>query len=412
MPAASSNAAISSVELRRPGARPPSQTPEAPRGFALLALGFRPLYLLAALFAALSVPLWIAQFAGLLPGPGGLPAMLWHGHEMVFGFAMAVIVGFLFTAGQTWTGLPTPKGWLLGLICLAWIAARVANYTGPSLAAMVLDAVFLIAAMTALGSVLWRSGNTRNLFLLAILTAFLVANSLFHLSLPGQLPFGPLLPLHFAVFVIVMLASVIAGRVVPMFTANAVRGVRQWRNEQLDAFAIGTTGAALLLVLGEAGAGLTAAVCAIAAVLQAIRLAGWNPWATRHNSLLWILHLSYAWIPIGLLLMAFAALGKLPQGAALHALTIGTIGGLIIGMITRTALGHTGRPLAAGRPETAMYALVQLAVVLRIAPMLVPALPWLPLVTAASLCWSVAFVLYLIVYTPRLMAPRLDGRPG
>lgn len=411
MSASPSLVPIGAIEARRPGA-PSGRAPEAPQGLALLALGFRPLYLLAALFAALGVPLWIAQLAGLLPGPAVLPAMLWHGHEMVYGFAIAVIAGFLFTAAQNWTGLPTPKGWKLAAICGLWVAARVANYAAPPLIAMSLDAAFLLSVMAPLAVVLWRSGNTRNLFVLAILTAFLIANSLFHLALPGRLPFDPLVPLHFAIFAIVMLESVIAGRVVPMFTANAVPGVRQWRNEQLDALAIGTTGAALLLVLGDAGPGLTAAACAIAAVLQATRLLGWNPWATRRNPLLWILHLSYAWIPIGLLLLALAALGKLSQGAGLHALAVGSIGGLIIGMMTRTALGHTGRLLVAGRPETAMFVLVQLAVVLRIAPMLFPSLPWLPLVTAASVCWSAAFALYLVFYTPRLVSPRIDGRPG
>ena len=266
--------------------------------------------------------------------------------------------------------------------------------------------------MVPLASVLWRSANHRNLFVLAVLTAFLVANSLFHLAVPGRLPYAPQTPLYFAIFAIVLLESVIAGRVIPMFTANAVRGVRQWRSEQLDALAIGTTACALLLVLGGAGTGLTAATCAIAALLQAVRLAGWNPLATVRNPLLWILHLSYAWIPVGLLLLAAAALGKLPASAGLHALTVGSMGGLIIGMMTRTALGHTGRPLAAGRAETAMYVLVHLAVVLRLAPMLVDGLPWIPLMTAAALAWSGAFVLYLVKYGPMLMAPRADGRPG
>ena len=405
---------MSEIEIRRPGrgtdARPPST--DAPRGFALLALGFRPLYLLAAAFAALGVPLWLAVYAGIIAPPPHVPPMLWHAHEMVYGFAIAVIAGFLLTAGQVWTGLSTPKGWPLAAICLLWIAARIANWVAVPMLAMALDAAFLIAVMLPLGSVLWRSNNTRNLFVLAILTAFLVASSLFHLALPGRLPFAPMTPLHFAVFVVVILESVIAGRVVPMFTANAVRGVRQWTNPQLDALAIGATACALLLVLGQAGPGVTAATCAVAAVLQAARLAGWNPWATRHNPLLWILHVSYAWIPLGLLLLAFATLGKLPQSAGIHALTVGSMGGLIIGMITRTALGHTGRTLAAGRAETAMYLLVQAAVVLRLAPMLVPALPWMALSTLAALAWSGAFVLYLAKYGPMLFAPRIDGRPG
>ena len=411
MPPPSTFIALSEIEVRRPGARGPSEAgPE--RGFALLALGFRPLYLLAALFAALGVPLWIAQFAGLLPGPANLPAVLWHGHEMVYGFAIAVIAGFLFTAGQNWTGLPTPKGWKLAAICGLWFAARIANWAAPALIAMTLDAAFLLSVMVPLASVLWRSGNTRNLFVLAVLTAFLVANSLFHLALPGKLPFDPRTPLHFAIFVIVILESVIAGRVVPMFTANAVRGVRQWRNEQLDALAIAATAAALLLVLGKAGAGLTAAACTVAAVLQAARLAGWNPWATRHNPMLWILHLAYAWIPAGLLLLAFGALGRVPESAGLHALTVGSMGGLIIGMMTRTARGHTARPLRADRADIACYALVLSAALLRVGlPLLQPA--WnVGAVLASAALWSAGFGLYALRYAPVLLRPRLDGRPG
>ncbi|MFP5406071.1 MAG: NnrS family protein, partial [Gammaproteobacteria bacterium] len=358
------------------------------------------------------VPLWIAQLAGWIPAPAHLPAVLWHAHEMIFGFAIAVIAGFLFTAGQAWTGLSTPRGWPLAAIAILWIAARVANWAAPPLVAMALDAAFLLSVMIPLGLALWRSHNTRNLFVLAILTAFLVANTLFDLALPGRLPFTPQTALHFAVFVIIMLETVIGGRVIPLFTANAVRGVRQWPNAQLDALAIGATACALLLVLGRAGAGLTAAVCAVAAVLQAARLLSWNPWASRHNPLLWVLHVSYAWIPAGLLLLAFSSIGWIGESAGLHALTVGAIGGLIIGMITRTALGHTGRPLAAGRAETAMYVLVQLAVVLRIAPMVFHVLPWLPFMSAAAAAWSAAFVLYLVKYAPMLVAPRVDGRPG
>lgn len=378
----------------------------------LFALGFRPLYLLAAAFAALSVPIWMAQLAGWIDAPPHMPGLLWHAHELVFGFSVAVIAGFLFTAGQTWTGLPTPKGVHLAAICALWIAARIANWMAPPLVALAFDAAFLLSVMVPIGSVLWRAGSSRNYFVLAVLTAFLAASTLFHLALPGRLAFDPTTPLHFAVYVIVILITVIAGRVIPMFTANAVRGVRQWRNEQFDAITIAATAVALMLVTGRGGAGTTATACVIAAVLQAIRLAGWNPIATRHNPLLWILHLSYAWIPIGLLLLALAALGHVPQGAALHALTVGAIGGMIMGMMTRTALGHTGRMLRAGGYETAMYLMIQAAVLLRILPSFFSGLPMVPTYGLAAVAWSAAFVVYLASYGPMLVSPRIDGRPG
>jgi uncharacterized protein involved in response to NO len=383
-----------------------------PRGTALFRLGFRPFYLLAALFAALAVPLWLAQFAGLLPPPAAYPALLWHAHEMSFGFVLAVIVGFLLTAARAWTGLPTPTGRHLAGLAALWVVARLFNYFGPSPAAMLADAAFLILPMIALGLVLVKARSYRNLFVLVILTAFLVANTLFHLAVAGRVPFAPITAVHFFVFTVIMLIGVIGGRVIPSFTANALRGVRQYRSRWIDVLALAGTGIALLLVLVGAPVVPTVTACLAAAALQAARLAGWNPWAARRQALLWILHVSYAWVPIGLVLLACGVAGKLPMSAGVHALTLGAIGGLIIGMITRTALGHTARPLKAGRIEVAAYLLVQSAVLVRLAPILFPGLPYLPWTTVAASAWSLAFALYFAKYAPMLFAPRLDGRDG
>ena len=397
------------VPLLEPqGASPASP----PRGVALFRLGFRPFYLLAALFAALAVPLWLAQFAGLLPPPAAYPAMLWHAHEMSFGFVLAVIVGFLLTAARVWTGLPTPTGHHLAGLAALWVVARLFNYFGPSPAAMLADAAFLILPMIALGLVLVKARSHRNLFVLVILTAFLVANTLFHLAVAGRVPFAPITAVHFFVFTVIMLIGVIGGRVIPSFTANALRGVRQYRSRWIDVLALAGTGIALLLVLVGAPVVPTVTACLAAAALQAARLAGWNPWAARRQALLWILHVSYAWVPIGLVLLACGVAGKVPMSAGVHALTLGAIGGLIIGMITRTALGHTARPLKAGRIEVAAYLLVQSAVLVRLAPILFPGLPYLPWTTVAASAWSLAFALYFAKYAPMLFAPRLDGRDG
>ena len=390
----------------------PQGASAAPDGIALLRLGFRPFYLLAALFAALSVPLWIAQYAGLLPAPAPYPAMLWHAHEMSYGFVLAVIVGFLLTAARVWTGLPTPTGGHLAGLAALWVAARVFNYFGPLPAAILADAAFLILPMIALGLVLVKARSDRNLFVLAVLTTFLIANTLFHLAVAERVTFAPIIAVHFFVFTVIMLITVIGGRVIPSFTANALRGIWQFRNRWLDALSLAGTGVALLLVLVGAPVAPTVAACMAAAALQALRLAGWNPWAARQQALLWILHVSYAWIPLGLVLLAGGVAGELPMSAGIHALTLGAIGGLIIGMITRTALGHTARPLKAGRIEVAAYLLVQAAALTRLLPMLVPELPYLPWATAAASAWSLAFALYFLKYAPMLAAPRLDGRDG
>ncbi|HQY28971.1 MAG TPA: NnrS family protein [Burkholderiaceae bacterium] len=383
-----------------------------PHGFALFRLGFRPFYLLASLFAAVSVPLWIAQFAGALPPPSAYPAMLWHAHEMSFGFTLAVIVGFLLTAARVWTGLPTPSGIPLAGLAAVWIAARVFNYFGPSPAAMLADAAFLILPMIALGLVLVKARSHRNLFVLVVLTAFLLANTLFHLAVAGRVAFAPMAAVHFFVFTVIMLIGVIGGRVIPSFTANALPGIRQYRRRWLDVLALAATAAALLLVLLGAPAAPTVAACVVAAALQAARLAGWNPVAARRQALLWILHVSYAWIPVGLVLLACGVAGKLPISAGVHALTLGAISGLIMGMITRTALGHTARPLIAGRIEVAAYLLVQAAAMIRLGSFAAPGADYLPWIVAAASAWSLAFALYFAKYAPMLVAPRLDGRDG
>ncbi|MEZ5603977.1 MAG: NnrS family protein [Burkholderiaceae bacterium] len=321
------------VPLLEPqGASPASP----PRGVALFRLGFRPFYLLAALFAALAVPLWLAQFAGLLPPPAAYPAMLWHAHEMSFGFVLAVIVGFLLTAARVWTGLPTPTGHHLAGLAALWVVARLFNYFGPSPAAMLADAAFLILPMIALGLVLVKARSHRNLFVLVILTAFLVANTLFHLAVAGRVAFAPITAVHFFVFTVIMLIGVIGGRVIPSFTANALRGVRQYRSRWIDVLALAGTGVALLLVLVAAPVVPTVAVsCRRCAAGGARRL---ELWAARRQALLWILHVSYAWVPIGLVLLACGVAGKVPMSAGVHALTLGAIGGLIIGMITRRSV--------------------------------------------------------------------------
>ncbi len=395
------------IRLDEPSVRP--QTP--PRGFALLALGFRPFYLLAALWAALAIPLWLAQFHGVLVLPNPTPGLYWHVHEMLFGFAAAVIVGFLFTAGQNWTGLPTPAGAPLGALALVWIAGRLALLFAPQTVAAVIDIAFLPLAAFGLGRVLWRAKSRRNYFIVALLLGLATANLVFHLRVQ-QNGSDALQPLLAALSLIVLLCTIIAGRVVPMFTANALRGVRQYKNPTLDRSAIGFTALALVLQITH-GPALPAALAAgVAAILQALRCWGWNPWATRQTPLLWILHCAHGWIPLGLALLAAASCGLIPASPVWHAFAIGTIGGLILGMITRTALGHTGRLLKAGRLETTAYALVLAAALLRVfGPLIAPS--HLALFAEISgCCWSVAFLLYLWRYAPMLWHPRTDGKKG
>lgn len=396
------------IRLEEPTARPP----QPPEGFALFALGFRPFYLLAALWATLAVPVWIGQYLGLLPMPPALPALFWHAHEMVFGFAAAVIIGFILTAARTWTGIETPSGMPLALLALLWIAGRIALWLAPFLPSAIIDTSFLFVSASVIGQVIWRARSQRNYFIVALLLALTGANAAFHLIAAGVLHGNPMTPLHAAIALITLLATIIAGRIVPNFTANALRGVGQFQNEHLNMCAIGFTGCALLAWVGEAAPWAVVGTALIAALLQAIRCWGWNPWATRRTPLLWSLHVAHAWIPIGLVLVAASQAGWILPSPAWHALTIGAMSGLILAMITRTALGHTGRMLVAGRRETGAYLLLQVGALLRVAGVLTLPTATRSLLIAAMLAWSSAFVLYLWKYTPILLRPRVDGKKG
>ncbi len=369
----------------------------------ILNLGFRPFYLLAALFSAVSVAVWVfAFFSG--GSPSFLPGMLWHPHEMVFGFALAVIAGFLLTAGRVWTGLPTPAGVPLALLALHWLAARVLMLTGPAGAAAVIDAAFPFVLAGVMARVIVGSKNWRNLFVVGLLAALGAANVWFHLA-----PAEP--PVRAALWLVMTLVAVMAGRVVPAFTASALPMAGVVRRPGLDYAAVVLTVAAFAFDLFEVQI-VTAALAFTVAILHAVRQWGWKPLATRARPILWILHLSHAWIPVAFLFLGTAALGYLPKNVAIHAFGAGAMGGLIIGMVTRTALGHTGRPLATGRAEATAYVLVHLAALLRVLAGLAPGLGYQPMIVASGALWSAAFLVYFATYLPRLAQPRIDGKPG
>lgn len=380
-------------------------------GFALFALGFRPFYLLASMFAALSVPLWALQFSGLL-GQAYLAGPLWHAHEMLFGFTLAVIVGFLFTAGRNWTNLPTPSGWPLAALALLWVAARVLVLTPFGVAAAVANVAFPLAAAGALAVPFIRAKSRRNYFFIGLLALLAAAAAFIHLQRLGAIAASPLLALRVALDVVLFILAVMGGRVIPMFTNNGVPGAAAARKPGVEKAALGLTlalGAADLLGLGS---WLTALIAAAACAAHGARWLLWRPWKTLRVPIVWVLHLAYAWIPVHLLLRALGELGVVAPSLATHALTVGAVGGLVIGMMTRTARGHTGRPLKADGFETACYVAVGLAAAVRVGVPLVQPGWTVAAVLASAALWSAGFGLYAVRYWPVLSRPRVDGRPG
>ena len=361
------------------------------------ALGFRPFYLLAGAYAAIAVPLWSAQFAGWLLGAN----MLWHAHEMLFGYAFGVIAGFLLTAVRAWTGRPTPTGGALAALAALWILARL---LAPfSLAASsVVDLLFAAGVAVGIGWPILASRN-RNWYFIVLVLALGAASVAFQA--------WPATGLRVGLDVVLFVMALMGGRVIPSFTNNAVHGAGARRVPALETAALGSL--LLLLLFDLLHLESTAAsVCLVAAGLHAARVALWAPLATRGRPILWILHLSYAWIVVHLLLRGLGGFDVVPAGLATHALTVGAIGGLTLGMMTRTSRGHTARPLTAGGWETAAYLLVQAAAVARVfAPLLLPG-AYAGLVVLSAALWFAAFAIFTAVYTPILARPRLDGQPG
>jgi uncharacterized protein involved in response to NO len=354
---------------------------------------------------------------------------------MVFGYTLAVVVGFLFTAGRNWSGQPTPTGRPLQALVALWLAGRLGAFAlgawpGPVLAVALLavDVAFPLAAGWGLWRALRAGENRRNDFFALVLVAIALAQAAFHLSELGVLPGLGRAGLQLALDAVLFVMAVMGGRVIPMFTNNGVRGAGAERVPGVERWALGSVLAlwaadalfgALLPGLGlqapgvmTAGAVLIAVLALTAALAHLRRWWLWRPQATTGVPLVWVLHLAYVWIPLHLLLRAAAEAGWIAPSLATHALTVGAIGGLTIGMMTRTARGHTGRLLEADRWEVTAYALIALAALVRVGLPLIAPGALLGAVHASATLWAAGFGLYTWRYWPILTRARVDGRPG
>lgn len=365
------------------------------RGFALLGLGFRPFYLLAGLYAALAVPLWSLQYAGWL----GRANPLWHAHEMLFGYAFAVIAGFLLTAVRAWTSRPTPSGGALAGIAALWIAARILGFFSL-LASSLVDLVFAAALAWGIGQPILASRN-RNWYFVVFVLALGAASVAFQAY--------PRVALAVGLDVVLLVISIMGGRVIPAFTNSAVAGAGARRNRFVE---YGALGSVLALIVLDALQLPAWPLALAAAALHAARVTLWAPLATRGHPILWILHLSYAWVVVHLLMRCLAGLDLVPAALGTHALTVGVIGGLTLGMMTRTSRGHTARSLKVGSWEVACYVLVHAAAVVRVVLPLVAPGAYAAWIALSAALWCAAFAIFSAVYYPILSRPRLDGQPG
>jgi uncharacterized protein involved in response to NO len=393
------------------GARPP-QPP--PKGLVPFALGFRPFFLLAGLAALGLMALWLPQWMGWLRPSSYYGLIGWHSHEMLFGYAVAVVAGFLLTAVRNWTGLPTPTGRPLAGLALLWLAGRLLPLAGPAVPGPLIawvDGAFLPLLAAALAGPLWRGQNRVNRLFLPLLAGMALANLLVHLQALGiaaTAARGQQLMLD----LLVLLVALVGGRVIPFFTEKAIAGSRPRLSSQLEwaSFALLLALVALDLLYPWPAAML--GIAALASLTQALRLALWHHPGVWRIPILWVLYSGYAWLVLGLALRALGAVGLFPPHLALHALTVGGFGVLTLGMMARVALGHTGRELHPHRVMGATFWLLNLAALVRVfGPPLLPG-HYTTMVQLAGGLWLVAFLGFVVVYTPILLHPRLDGRQG
>ncbi len=376
----------------------------------LFAIAFRPFFLAAGWFAAAWMLIWIIYLLKGFPSLGALNPILWHGHEMLFGFAGAVIAGFLLTASQNWTGLQSSTpGSLAGLVLL-WLAARL-GFLFPGVVPLwltsIVDLVFFPLLGWMLARVLIRARNRNNYILLPVLAGFTLLNLVIHLELHGVVRGTGTTALQATVYLVALLLVFMGGRVIPYFTGRRLPKlrVRQW--PWLDWTTLAVTFAVLpaFLWLGKSPA--LAPLLLAAAALNLARLFAWNPWGTWRVPLLWVLHLGYLWLPIGFALQGAHLLGA-PIGwsAGLHALMAGALGGLTLGMMARVSLGHTGRPLEAHPVMAFAFGLITLAAIARLGMTFYPVSGWL--LIASALLWTTAFCVFAVFHTPILLKPRRD----
>lgn len=378
----------------------------------LVAYPFRIFFLSLALWAAAVVALWVPIISGQLHWPLAWPALMWHQHEMLFGVLNAAIAGFLLTAVCVWTNTERLHGSALLALWLVWLAGRLLATFGQAVPEGIVAGVnllFLPLVMLDAGRRILAARQHRHLIVLAVLTLIWVMQAGFLLGAPATFAEAALLATT-------LLMMVIGGRITPAFSRNWLQ--RHGRDPAavrtvvpLERLVIASLLLVVLAVATRLPAQVVASLAVLAAVFAGTRLLLWRGWLVRAEPLLWILHLSLWWIPVALLLLAGARLGWWPASAWLHAAGAGAMGGLILGVIARVSLGHTGRPLILPSGMTLAFVLLHVGAVVRVLTAFT-ALPWKAGIIVSGSCWVIAFALFVWRYTPILASPRVDGKAG
>jgi len=385
---------------------------------ALFDYGFRPFFLLSGLYAVLVVPVWLYRFAHASTPFGLLPPMYWHSHEMIYGFVMAAVAGFMLTAVPSWTGSRGFAGAPLIGAVLCWALGRVAMSAVGEVpfwitAAAELALIPLLLALLA--PPIFRSGN-RNAPLLVVLTVLWLIDAVFLYALAKGEVLLAGSAIRLAIDLVLILVTVIGGRIVPAFTGNAIRArgeePRIVTRKPVEIAAIASMVAIAAVDVFAPDAMLSGAVALLAAAVHITRMSGWRSFRAR-DPIVWVLHVAYAWLPIGLVLKGASLLGHADWATKWqHALTMGVFGTMILAVMTRASLGHTGRPLVVSRAIAIAYLILTVGTAVRVFGVALMPAHYLLTVSVAGLAWEIAFGIFVAVYAPILWAPRADGKPG
>lgn len=372
---------------------------------------FRVFFLSMTVLALLVIPLWVLQVTGVINMPLAMPGLFWHQHEMLFGFLTAAIAGFLLTAVCVWTQTERTHGFLLVLLWGVWLAGRLLLAFGAGLPDWLVQGVnlaFLPLVMLDAGWRVWKAKQKRQLMLLVVL-------GLLWLMQIGFVTRLDMTYSHGALIAAMALISIVGGRITPAFTTGWLRqrGLNADAVKNIPALDMASLFSMILLLasLVTGWQAITGGLALIAGTLVLVRLANWKGWLARKEPLLWVLHLSILWVPASLYLLAGTIFAGWPSNAWSHAAGTGAISCLILGVIARVTLGHTGRALVLPKGMVVAFIAIQLAAVIRVLTAF-DIIPWHPGIGSSSLLWVFAFGMYLVRYTKILASPRPDGRPG
>lgn len=383
--------------------------------YPLFALGFRAFFALAGLFALILIALWTSIFNGSLVIDNYYPTTYWHAHEMLFGYSIAVIAGFLLTAVKNWTGVQTLHGDKLAGLCLLWVYGRLVPFYSeliPDPLIALIDFSFLPTLAYFIAQPILKSGKLKNLFFVVLLLIMALGNGLVHAEILGFNEDSALKGLYVVMAMIMMIILIIAGRIFPFFTEKGLKGVIAIRNPLFDGLAIGTSLLVFLFLIFDVNGLFLTIASALAVISNLLRVAGWYVQKIWYVPLLWVLYMGYAWIMVGFVLVGLASVSSVPMSVAIHAFTVGGIGVLTLGMMARVSLGHTGRALKASNTIAIAFVLINIAALFRVLmPAMIPS-GYASFLMVSTYCWLAAFSLFILIYAPILSKARVDGKAG